>query len=193
MAPGAWAGQGATPPPLSAILQIDAITLDLIIPFSDEAQGVCDEALWTRFAQTALEFPRLRRVELRQKWNIAGVKGFRQPDFLGVTDTAFKPLMDAGKFLGRFTGDSGETVLVVTGTVSPKSRGKLAEKAIDGDGDQGNYSDSDCESDETADEANASLGAYFALRSRLADTHQHLVESGTIAHTRGDAREELIP
>ena len=158
-------GDGPVMAGFPTMVHVDAITVDLARKIADEAHELWSESLWTRFAQTALTFPNLRQIKLQKYWGLRNPGKFRRPAFLGITDAAFKPLMDAQKFecLCRHSWDVWEVGHTSTCTVGSKSecrRYQRAHKARNGDGDRDgdDRDDSDSESEEADNNGEMNIG-----------------------------------
>lgn len=125
---------------LPTILHVQTVTIDLACPIpdptADKAQGLGGEPLWMRFAETALAFPQLQHVELLRTPGPTGSTS-PLPAPLGITDAAFKPLIEAGKFVCRYQGRGGRTMFVATDTVNPKASADRTTKAAMRDCDGG--------------------------------------------------------
>ena len=104
-------------PPAPAIaaqpaqLHVETVVLVLDDPseLAETASALCTPALWTRFAALALAFPRLKCVELQLESGLpesvdegedelGGISTRPGPAVVGITDAAFTPLIEAGKF-----------------------------------------------------------------------------------------------
>lgn len=120
----------ATPAVLPLMLQVRAITIYSIDPTPNEPPALCNESAWTCFVETALKFQRLQHVELFWEWDSASSDHFRDPVYMDITDTAFKPLFEAGKFSFRLLDSDWNVVLTATSTVNPKHPDKQADKAV---------------------------------------------------------------
>ena len=128
------------------MLRVHTIFIDLTEISADRAQTLCNEALWKRFAATALTFPYLQKVELERLVSTApgsaGSGAGRDPTPLGISDTAFRQLLESGKFVCRVVDPSISfyplvTVLSATNTVDPEGRKSGADKKGGDLGDEG--------------------------------------------------------
>ena len=125
-----------TPPQMTAAptappaLHVETIVLVLYdtTELADTAPSLCTEDLWTRFASAALGFPRLKCVEL-QRAQDPGEESGRGLAFVGITDAAFAPLVEAGKFACVVEDEYGGSERRTDG-VEPKNA--LSEGAVGG-------------------------------------------------------------
>lgn len=138
-----WAD--TAPAALPAMLQIHAITIDLRCQISDEAQDLCNEPVWTRFAAAALKLSHLKIVELFREWDPEGLYPVREPAFVGITDAAFRPLIEAGKFICRFAPLFGDVMYEKKDTVNPKLPENLRRGLTDGGGEDDDGDGGSCE------------------------------------------------
>lgn len=129
------------------MFQVHAVTVDITRLVWDKAQGILHESLWTRFVETALKFPHLQNVKLERRVSSPG----REPASIGLTEAAFRPLIDAGKFVCRVVDYEWKTVLVSTNTISPKAGKNRVDKAANGSGVSSSESDEDEDEDEDED------------------------------------------
>ena len=166
-----------TPAVVPATLRVYAIDVTIWSIIPNEAQDVCNESAWTKFVGTALQFPRLRRVELRHRYSTASTDAdyHREPAFLGITDEAFKPLIDAEKFLYQLLHwEIEDTVSTATDTVDDsQARARLARIAR---GPSSPEQESDAESDSDVEPEEAE--EYFAE-----ENSKHLIFCPVAVHT----------
>ena len=117
---------------LPLMLRVQTVTINFASRISHEAQGICSEPAWTRFAETALKFLHLQHVELLHTCDSTLASDdpgrYQEPAFLGITDKAFKPLIEAGKFVYRLEDSDGRIVSTATHTVDTKAWYKQKQK-----------------------------------------------------------------
>lgn len=159
-----------TPAELPMKRQIRSIQIDVLWLVWDRGHELCTEPLWTRFAEKALSFAHLEHIVLGQWWypERSSPKPFCELDSLGITDAAFRPLIEAGKFVYRFAFRTGVVVSEQRKTVSPKGLTDLARRvtrsARAGRGGRGD-SELDGRSEEGLDSEREGLqGGCFAFR-----------------------------
>lgn len=116
---------------LPLVLHVHAICVNLRCKIVDEAQDFCNESAWLRFAETALEFPQLQVVELHQGRDPEGssLSPVRVPAFVGITDAAFRPLIEAKKFMCLSEGKVRGTTNTYKDTVNPRVKDTSAAVA----------------------------------------------------------------
>ena len=120
---------------------------------------LCNESAWMQFAETAAKFPHLRTVELvRVQRHPPRQHPAQYPESLGITDNAFKSLIEAGKLACRFMEsaqdfDRWRTLFTATlPTLRSKAWEGLEKKMTKSDGDSG------VGSEEVVDDREANLG-----------------------------------
>ena len=118
----------AAPPMLH--VETIVLVLDDTTELSASSPDLCTEDLWTRFATTALGFPRLTCVEL-QRAHDPGEETGRGLAFVSITDAVFAPLVEAGKFACVVEDEYGGSERRTDG-VEPKKA--LSEGAVGGGG-----------------------------------------------------------
>ena len=142
--------------PWEMALNVHEITINFCrINLSDKTQDHCNEPAWTRFVQKALEFPRLERVELLQD-----LYSVHEPTFFGVTDAAFKPLINARKLVCRFERRFGSSMYEQTNTVArPKTtNGPRLKTTSSGEGGGDEDGDNSAEPEKEAVRPDTRLG-----------------------------------
>ncbi|EKM52928.1 uncharacterized protein PHACADRAFT_210693 [Phanerochaete carnosa HHB-10118-sp] len=103
---------------LSTPLHVHGLHVDLTVSTADSAHDFCTESLWTRFSEIALKFARIQHVEVLRSWNMYGND---TSETLGITDAAFKSLIEARKFRCRYLDHGGQTVRLEAKIAVPKN------------------------------------------------------------------------
>ena len=65
------------------------------------SEGRFGEPNWAHFVKTVLRFPRLQRVECLEGWERDGFQNADDLAFIGITEAALKPLVEAGIFASQ--------------------------------------------------------------------------------------------
>ena len=141
---GSWGAgraeqQYSTSMVLPTVLHVHEIIVDLTQYMLRTAPNQWNESDWTRFAETALEFPQLRCVVLeygKLSKDTDRSSSCWDPACLGITDETFEPLIEAGKFTARHRTDLGDWCDVKhTVTVNHKPRAAQVEEVSNEDGE----------------------------------------------------------
>ena len=160
--------------PLPVLLHVDTITINSIKTSVDAEQAICNEALWTRFAETAVKLPHLRHVELLGNWKAGSAY---DPASMGVTDEAFQPLLDAGKSIFEYWDDG--KMRKTKDTVNPKAKKSQEDKEASGGG---GGSGSRVEAETVVDHSVEGHCEYAAFDSTLVDVDNAVQRKRTLTH-----------